>query len=68
MRWNSRGAGPRKAGRTGLAELEIVLREAGRAGAIADAARKAGWELDGEGSDGLVIADPWSTRLRLTAA
>ena len=66
--WNSRGAGPRKAGRTGLAELEIVLREADRIGAIADAARKAGLETVGEGSEGLVIADPWGTRLRLTAA
>ena len=66
--WNSRGAGPRKDGRTGLGELEIVLRDAGRVGAIAEAARAAGLELAGEGSEGFVVADPWGTRLRLTAA
>lgn len=66
--WNSRGAGPRKDGRTGLAELEIVLRDAGRIGAIADAVRAAGLELAGEGSEGFVVADPWGTRLRLVAA
>lgn len=65
--WNSRGAGPRKAGCTGLAELQIVLREADRLGAIADAARKAGLAV-AEAGDGLALADPWGTRLRLTAA
>lgn len=65
--WNSRGAGPREAGCTGLAELQIVLREADRLGAIADAARKAGLAVADAG-DGLALADPWGTRLRLTAA
>lgn len=65
--WNSRGAGPRKAGCTGLAELQIVLRETDRLGAIADAAGKAGLDV-AAGDDGLALADPWGTRIRLTAA
>lgn len=65
--WNSRGAGPRKAGCTGLAELQIVLRETDRLGAIADAAHKAGLDV-AAGGDGLALADPWGTRIRLTAA
>ncbi|WP_186396064.1 VOC family protein [Stappia sp. TSB10GB4] len=65
--WNSRGAGPRKAGCTGLAELQIVLRETDRLGAIADAAGKAGLDV-AAGGDGLALADPWGTRIRLTAA
>jgi len=65
--WNSRGAGPRKAGCTGLAELQIVLREADRLGAIADAARKAGLAVADAG-DGLALADPWGTGIRLIAA
>lgn len=65
--WNSRGAGPRKDGHTGLAELQIVLRETDRLGAIADAAHKAGLDV-AAGGDGLALADPWGTRIRLTAA
>ena len=65
--WNSRGAGPRKDGCTGLAELQIVLRETDRLGAIADAAGKAGLDV-AAGGDGLALADPWGTRIRLTAA
>ncbi|WP_185984955.1 VOC family protein [Aureimonas mangrovi] len=59
--WNSRGAGPRTAGRTGLAEVglvatpELLASIAPRLGAAAS-------------ERGFVAQDPWGTSLRFSAA
>lgn len=62
--WNSRGASMRPEGTTGL--KEIVLRAEGEILAVARSrCQEAGLALAQNG-DGLVLQDPWGTRLRLT--
>lgn len=60
--WNSRGAAPRPAGRTGLAEVEIRAAP----DALAAARGRAG---HGDAEAGrLVLRDPWGTAIALVAA
>ena len=65
--WNSRGAGRRPSGMTGLDRVDLSVRTADVHEAIAARARTAGLAVTAE--DGtLVLSDPWGTRLGLTPA
>lgn len=64
--WNSRGAPPRQAGRTGLESLEIVVVDGEHLEALAQKAVAAGLEaVAGEGE--LRLDDPWGTRVLIRA-
>lgn len=63
--WNSRGAGPRRAPTTGLANVEMVAADAG----VIDTLRgrvEATHPIEVAADDGLTIYDPWGTCLSLT--
>lgn len=63
--WNSRRAGARPGGMAGLDAVEVVLRDANAADAIAARADDAGIPV--EKADGaLTLRDPWGTRITLT--
>ena len=60
--WNSRGAGPRPEGATGLASVEIVSRDADTRAALLARVEKAGLAADGD-----TVNDPWGTPIILAA-
>ncbi|KAB1073492.1 VOC family protein [Methylobacterium planeticum] len=64
--WNSRGAPPRPAGTTGLAEIELLTHPTTSA-QVRDRCREAGLPVEVTGA-ALVLHDPWGMRLRLLAA
>ncbi|MEK1930544.1 MAG: VOC family protein, partial [Pararhizobium sp.] len=65
--WQSAGAGVRRGGTAGLAEVELLLRDSGTLTAITSRLTDAGkLPRDEEGS--LTILDPWNIRLGLTCA
>ncbi len=64
--WNSRGAGPRPDGATGLDRIEIVVRGPAERDAILARAEKAGAAAATEGGVP-TLRDPWGTRLALVA-
>lgn len=63
--WNSRGAARRPEGAAGLAEVEIVLRDAADLAAIVARAESAGVDAVNDGG-GITLPDPWGTAIRLT--
>lgn len=62
--WNSRGAGARPEGATGLDSVEIISRDAVTRAALIERIRQAGVAFDG---DGATLHDPWGTRIVLAA-
>lgn len=58
--WNSRGAGPRPPGTTGLAEVELLARPEALAGIAA--------RLGAAPAETLEARDPWGTRLTIRSA
>lgn len=56
--WNSRGAGPRPGGATGLAGFDIIVRDEALLDAIADRASDAGWPMT-RAAGTLQLDDPW---------
>lgn len=62
--WNSRRAGPRPRGISGLDAVEIVLRDGDMLAAIAARAEDAGLEL-GQDSRGITLRDPWGIAFTL---
>ncbi|TVR10278.1 MAG: VOC family protein [Salinarimonadaceae bacterium] len=58
--WNSRGAGERPDGRTGLASFEIVFNEPIARAAVEARAAQAGLAVE-EHADGSGLRDPWGT-------
>jgi len=59
--WNSRGAPVRQGPATGLAEVELLVRDA----AVLDALR--GGDAAAAGHGDVLLQDPWGTALRVTA-
>ncbi|KAA6474077.1 VOC family protein [Agrobacterium sp. ICMP 7243] len=65
--WQSAGAGIRREGTAGLAEVELLLRDSETLATVTTHLADAGkLSLDEKGH--LVIFDPWNIRLRLTSA
>ena len=64
--WNSRGAGRRTEGATGLDEIELVLTDRGLVDTTQSRFEKASETLEPSDS-GFVVHDPWGTRLRLVS-
>jgi catechol 2,3-dioxygenase len=65
--WNSRGAGRRPGHSTGLARLDIVVRDPAHLARIAEEASHDG-NLVAREAGAVTIADPWGTHLRLAGA
>jgi catechol 2,3-dioxygenase len=64
--WNSRRAGPRPEGATGLESVEIVARDPGIRDGILARAERAGITVDTAGPTP-ALRDPWGTRIALAA-
>lgn len=62
--WNSRGAGARPIGMPGLAEVEILARDADTLAAIAGRAGASGLAVE-DGAGAFTLSDPWGTALAL---
>jgi catechol 2,3-dioxygenase len=65
--WNSRGAGTRTPGRTGLASLELIVLSKEDRDRISATARAGGIPVDDSG-DALTLRDPWGTEIVLRGA
>lgn len=63
--WNSRGAGPRPQGHTGLDHVELIARTPAIHDAILSRAKTAGLALATGGAT--TLTDPWGTRIALQA-
>lgn len=64
--WGTRGTGPRAAS-LGLGEVAVEVPARDDVAALADRVRRAGLPLTDDGRT-LTVADPWGTRVRVTAA
>mgnify|MGYP002620862910 FL=1 len=64
--WNSRGAGPRRAGTAGLDRVELIVNDPATRAAILARAAAAAIATDYHG-DTPLLRDPWGTILTLTA-
>lgn len=64
--WNSRGAGPRPKGATGLAALDLIARDAATRAALLQRATQAGQPATLAG-DAALLRDPWGTAILLPA-
>jgi catechol 2,3-dioxygenase len=62
--WNSRNAGPRPTGTTGLAQVEVIARDPALSAAILARAEALG-VADNTSPAGATLVDPWGTSILL---